>query len=273
MLTSNLIGSVILARTANDGSSFDPSMLYLILALIGFFILILVLVFLRKSLFPLIRLAFIRLVYGRYSFEFLEFFKDNNLRSPYNNCIKDEITMHFFCFFRKIKNSEEYTTNVNIEYGSVPFLYSYKKMLKTRGAPQCVNVAMFNNARINVLGYNETIQGLKMKSIHYFIDGLFVMGEYIISEIQKVKPASITGTLSSKYLSGIDLSSKEVFYITDSSGNMINYEHNGFSVNIRYLFRGDKTTNDILYSVFGDGTKNGKIFINALKNEQLLNRL
>lgn len=271
MFPGKLIGTVILARTAKDSTSFDPSMLYLIMALVGFFIFVLILIFLRRRLFPLFRLGYISLVYGRYSFEFLDFFKDNNLRSPHNNCIKDEITMHFYSFFRKIKNAGEYQTTVNIDFGTVPFMFRYKKMLKTRGAPQCVNVAKFNNARVNVLGYNETIQGMKMKSIHYFINDFFVMGEYIISELQRVKPTSITGTLSSKYLNGVDLP-QEVFYITDPNGNMINYEHNGFSINVRYLFRGDETTNEILYSVFGDGTTNGKIFMNALKNEELLNR-
>jgi|GEM_PF-510851 len=272
MLIGSLIGTIILARTAKDSTSFDPSMLYLILALVGIFVLVLVLIFLRKSLFPFIRLGYISLVYGRYSFEFMQFFKDSNLRSPHNTCIKDEITMHFYCFFRKIKNAGEFQTKANIEYGSVPFMYKYKKMIKTKGSPQCVNVAKFNNARVKVLGYNETIQGMRMKSIHYFINDFFIMGEYIISELQRVKPSSITGTLSSKYLNGFDLSSQEVFYITDPNGNMINYEHNGFSINIRYLFIGDKTTNEILYSVFGDGTKNGIIFMTALKNEDLLNR-
>ena len=271
MYPGRIIGNIILAGTGKDGTSLDPGMLYLILALVGFFILALILISLRKRLFPMFRLAYITLVYGRYSFEFQQFFKENNLRSPHNNCIRDEITMHFYCFFKKIKNAGEFQTKKNIEFGPIPFLYRYKKMLSTKGAPQCVNVAKFKDARVNVLGYNETIQGMKMKSIYYFINDLFVMGECIVLEKQRATVSPITSTLSVKYLGGIDLS-QEVFYITDPRGNMINYENNGFSITVRYLFKGDKQTNEILYSVFGDGTSNGKFFMTALRNEELLNR-
>ncbi len=271
MYPGQIIGSIILAGTVKGGSSFDPGMLYLILALVGFFILALILISLRKSLFPIFRLAYITLVYGRYSFEFQQFFKENNLRSPHNNCIRDEITMHFYCFFKKIKNAGEFQTKRSIEFTEIPFLYRYKKILSTKGTPQCVNVAKFKDARVNVMGYNETIHGMRIKSIYYFINDLFVMGEFIVLEKPRATVSSITSILSEKYLGGIDLS-QEVFYITDPGGNMINYENNGFSITVKYLFKGDKQTNEILHSVFGDGTSNGKFFMSALRNEELLNR-
>jgi hypothetical protein len=271
MLPVKLIGFVILARTAKDSTSFDPSMLYLILALVGFFILILLLVFLRNRLFPLFRLAYVSMVYGRYSYEFLEFFKENDLRSPHNNCIKDEITMHFYCFYKRLRNAEEYETKTNIEFGQVPFLTRYKQMLKSKGSPQCVNVARFSDARVNVLGYNETAQGIKMKAIHYFIDDLFIMGEYSIPELQKVKTTAVTGALAAKYLNGIE-PAKDVFYITDPIGNQINFENNGFSINIRYLFKGNKRANEILDSIFSNDVSNGNVTLNTSKTQELLNR-
>ncbi|MEI6455955.1 MAG: hypothetical protein WCO93_06665 [bacterium] len=271
MLPGNLIGFVILARTAKDSTSFDPSMLYLILALVGFFILILLLIFLRKRLFPLFRLAYLSMVYGKYSYEFLEFFKENDLRSPHNNCIKDEITMHFYCFYKRIRNAAEYKTKTNIEFGQVPFLTLYKQMLRSKGSPQCVNVARFSDSRVNVLGYHETMQGMKMKAIHYFIDNLFIMGEYSIPELHKVKTNAVNTALAAKYLNGVE-PTEDVFYITDPSGNQINFENNGFSINVRYLFKGNQRANDILNTIFSNGDERGKISLNTDKTQELLNR-
>ena len=271
MPAGNFLGFVILARTAKDSTSFDPSMLYLILALVGFFILVLLLIFLRKRIFPLFRLGYISLVYGRYSYEFLEFFKDNDLRSPHNNCVKDEITMHFYCFYKKKRDAAEFETTSRIEFGQVPFQTRYKHMLKSKGAPQCINVARFSDAKVNVLGYNETIQGIRMKSIHYFIDNLFIMGEYSISDLQKVKSTAISGAIASKYLGG-NVPAEDVFYITDPEGNQINFENNGFSINVRYLFKGNKIINEILDSIFMNGNEGGKIFLNTSRTQELLNK-
>ena len=262
---------ILLSRATNDGASLDSSMFTLILALVGLFFLILVLVFLRNRVFPLFRLWYISIVYGRYSFEFLEFFKNNNLQNPHNNCVKDEITMHFLVFFRRTKNSDDYKTSSRIEFGEIPFLMTYKKLVKLKGNPDCINITKFNDSRVKLVGYHETLQGMRMKSLHYFIDDQFVMGEYLFADLLRVKPKEIIGSISAKYLKNVSLDG-DVFYITDPEGNMLNYEHNGFAINIRYLCKSNTHTNEILGSVFNFNVEDGNNFMKTLRNEELLNR-
>jgi len=265
------ISAILLARTAKDSTSFDSSMLYLILALVSFFVLVIVIIFLRKRVVPLFRLWYISLVHGRYSFEFLEFFKENNLRNPHNSCVKDEITLHFMVFFRPLKNAQEYTTNTRIDFDDIPYMISEKKLFKLKGVPDCVNITTFNDARVKVVGYNETLQGMKMKSLYYFIDNQFLMGEYVFPELLRVKPVKIKETLSAKYLNKVSLDG-DVFYITDNEGNKLCYEYNGFSIGIKYLYLGDTGLTQVLTNLFRNGSDGRSNFVKALHNDEMLNR-
>jgi len=270
ILTSN-ISAILLAGSAKDNFLFDPNIFTLVLSVVSIFLFALLFVFLRKRVVQTIRERYIAMVYGRYSFEFLTFFKENNIRSPYNGCIKDEITMHLMVFFRKIKNSQEFQTNTTIDYGQIPFMTNSKNLFKIKGKPDCMKVAAFNDLKFMVIGYGETLQGLRMKSMFFFLNDRFIMGEFLFSDLLRLKPANMAGTLSSKYLNGASIE-KEVFYITDSTGNMLNYENNGFSISIKYLFNGDDTTNKILTELFFAGTTQSEIYVNAFRNEELLDR-
>ncbi|MCX6285828.1 MAG: hypothetical protein NTY96_01765 [Bacteroidetes bacterium] len=271
LMNSPLLNFILLARTAKDSTSFDPSMLYLILALVGIFLLVLLLVFTRARLYPLLKLGYIRILYGRFSYEFLEFFKENNLRNPHNNCIKDEISMHFFTFYKPKKSALFFQTETKIEFGDIPFLTFYKKLTKIKGEPECINVSRFNTTRVKLVGYNEELQNMKMKSFFYFMEEQFVMGEYHFIDINKIKTADILAPLAVKYLKGESVQTDN-FYITDPLGDKINYENNGFSITVRYFFRGDNNINQILDSVFGNVNDNGETLIRTMKHEELLNR-
>jgi len=211
------------------------------------------------------------MVYGRYSFEFLEFFKENNLRNPHINCIKDEISMHFFTFYKPKRDALFFQTGTKIEFGDIPFLTTYKKLIKAKGEPDCINVSKFNDTRVKLVGFNESLQNINMKSMFYFMEDRFVMGEYHFIELNKIKTSDILAPLTVKYLKGETILADN-FYITDLQGDKINYENNGFMITVRYFFRGDETINRILDSVFGNDSDNGKTRILTMKHEELLNR-
>ena len=179
--------------------------------------------------------------------------------------------MHLLVFYRKIKNSQEFQTNTSIDYGQIPFMTSNKNLFKIKGKPDCIKVAVLNDIKFMVMGYNETLQGLKMKSMYFFLNDHFVMGEFLFSDLMRLKPVKLVATLSSKYLNGKSIE-KDVFYITDTKGNKLNYEHNGFSISIKYLFMGDNTTNVILSGLFAIGGNQPENYLNMLRNEELLDR-
>jgi hypothetical protein len=265
-----LYKAFLLAKSARS-SIFDQSMLTLFLALVFIFILVLVLVFLRKRIIPVIRLASLRILYGQYSFEYLEFFKKHDLRNPLNNCIKDEITLHFSVFFRKFKNAVDFTTTVPIGFKDIPFMTLYQKVVKQFGQPSCINIARFGTSRVKVIGYSESFHQKKMKSLFYFIDDRFVMGEFVFSEYSRMNPTPVKEALSQKFLNGKPLE-PDVFYISDSNGNRINFYDNGFYASVKYLFLGDTAINEILNTLFSPGQENGQAYRNAMIQEELLNR-
>jgi hypothetical protein len=268
----SFLNFILLANNTRDSTSFDPGMLYLILALVGIFVLVLVLIFTQSRLFPLIKLGFIRAIHGRFSFEFIEFFKENNLRNPHNNCIKDEISMHFFVFYKPKRNALFFQTETTIEFGEIPFLTSYKKLTQIKGEPDCINIARFNHSRVKLIGFNETLQDMRMKSLFYLIEDQFVMGEYFFSDLNRIKTDDILAPLTRKYLKNEGIQTDN-FYITDPFGNKINFENNGFSITIRYITHGDEKLTQLLVSIFGNINGNGDALISTMKQEELLNRL
>jgi hypothetical protein len=269
-IPSSVISSILLAGSLKSGSSMDPGMMYLVMVVISLFIFVILFIFLRKRVVLLVRLWYVTLLYGRYSHEFLTFFKENNLRSPINGCIKDEITLHLLVFYRKVKNAQEFLTNTNIDFGQVPFMSTTKALFNIKGKPDCMKVVTVNDSRFMVAGYNETLQGLRMKSLYFFVNGAFVMGEFSFSELMRLNPANMIKTLSSKYLNGTPVDN-DVFYIRDTKGNQLNYEHNGFTVSIKYLYMSDDKTNKVLSSLstIGELTEYDPI---VPGNDELLNR-
>jgi hypothetical protein len=268
----SLLNFILLAKAGKDSSAFDPSMIYLVVCLVGLFLLVLFLLFSRAKLFPLVKLGLIRLIYGSYSFEFIEFFKEHNIRNPHNNCIKDEISMHFYVFFKQNRNALFFDTETKIDFGVIPFLITYAKLVKQKGDPDCINIAKFSGSRVKLVGYNETLQNMKMRTMFYFINDLFAMGEYHFPDQHRIKREEILAPLTQKYLKSVDVQSDN-FYITDQSGNKIHFENNGFSITMKYFFGGDEKINGILNSVFGNTGGKCDAFISAMKQEELLNKL
>lgn len=272
MIYNSMVAFILLARTAEGSNSFDWSMLYLIMALVAVFVLVILLIFVRRRIFPLLKLLYITLRYGKYSFEFLEFFKAHDLRNPHNNCIKDEITLRFLPFFKPAKNAVNHRTGKLVEFGDIAFMKPEKDLIKIKGNPACINIAKFHDSRAKVVGYHEVLEGMKMKSLYYFVDDTLIMGEYLFSDLTKAKPATLSALLSAKYLDHREVK-EDTIYITDPSGNILYYEYNGFTVCMRYFFACDHRINAILASIYSITNDSAENYIKALQREEVLNRL
>jgi hypothetical protein len=170
-----------------------------------------------------------------------------------------------------MRNALYFKTNGKIEFGKVPFMQTYKSVSRLKGRPDCINIAWFLKSRVKVVGYNENLNGVRIRSLYYFLDDRFIMGEYIFSDFAKSKPAQVIGTLSAKYLNDETVTS-DLFYITDPAGNMLNFENNGFSVNIRYLYKGDSHSGKVLSDLFAKAQENSVGYMGTLRNEDLLKR-
>ena len=256
---------------AGGGGAFDGGVITLIIALVAIFGGTLLVIFFRKQVYPAFNLMYVRIFYGKYSFEFIEFFKKHDLRNPISNCIKDEITLHFSIFFKQTKDAKQFETEIPIEFKDIQFKISYKELVKTLGTPHCINIAWFNQSRVKLVGYHEKFQEKKMRSLFYFLDNKFVMGEFVFSETRRMDPTQVKEALSEKYLNGAILDG-DSFYINGPQGNTLNYHDNGFFASVKYLFRGDDHLNEIMNDVFTQAEATGMAFKKAMLQEELLNR-
>ncbi len=181
-----------------------------------------------------IKVFFTKLRYGAYSLEYVSLFKRNDLRSPYSPCIKDEFIFHIIMYLKNRSDVKTYKTKEPIQFGNLSFDKLYKEVFNTKGIPSCFNALTFNNYKINILGYSDYLQNKKIKSIYYFADSHFILGEYIFTEISFDATLDITKMILDKYSTERNEKIDE-FFIEGEDGNCINFNNNGFEISIKYF--------------------------------------
>lgn len=197
-------------------------------------ILIITAVLLRKALI----LALVRVLYGQFSYEFVHLYKKYYVRSPYQYCFRDEFITHFLFVMSKKENIPSYKSHKEIYFENTPYYISYKDFLKKKGKPYCFNAFAFNEPdfTIKALGYQATVAGSKAIIIFYFMNDSFFMGEYIFKNPKN----DIKASLTNHFLELKDLS-EENFYIENSKDRLVHFQNTGFSIDIKYLNREDKS--------------------------------
>jgi hypothetical protein len=230
---------------------FMPSLGFIAVLAITIALILLFVSLFFKTIFEHLRLYYIIFVHGKYSYEFLQFFSVRNLRNPHSSCISDEIRQHFISFFKEnFSESVHFQTVVPIDFEDTQFLLDFKKILRKNGKPNGINISKEEGSYIKVLGYYDQIENVKMRSLYFFHDDIFVMGEYIFASLTPKLPGEVTNTLSNKYLDGIEIKG-DTYFIKDLAGNQILYKDNGFTVSIKYICTGDKHTFETLTHHFG----------------------
>lgn len=207
---------------------------YLLLIVLAFGLLTIILVFrFRKTII----LTGIRLIYGKYSYEFMASYKRFYIRSPFNYCFRDEFIAHVLFILDKKEEIPVYKTLNEIQFENQPFFSSYKEFMTKMGQPFCFNAFTFNEPyfEIKVLGYQELIQGKKVIAAYYFIDDIFFMGEYIFRETaDEIREKCISPYIDT---SKIKLDN---FYIENTHERIIHYQNTGFNIDIKFLSREDE---------------------------------
>lgn len=175
-----------------------------------------------------------KLTKGEYSTEYVNLFKGNDLRSPHLPCIKDEFIFHIMMFLKKTENVRTFKTSENIQFGNTPFSINYKDIFKRRGIPMCFNALKINDYEIKIVGYQDAVNNSKIKSIYFFVNNIFILGEYSFTDNSVAESINISKILIKKYINE-SLSNIEEFYIEDSKNNCIHFKDNGFERSVKYF--------------------------------------
>ena len=197
-----------------------------------------------------IKVFITKLIHGEYSFQYVDLFRRNGLRSPFLRCVKDEFHFHILMFIKKDPKLKVFDTSETIQFGNTTSSLTPDELQKTKGLPFCFNAFMFGEYEVIMIGYHETIQNTKLKSVYVFANGVYIMGEYCFTDIKKDNSLSISKTLIKKYTSD-SIESFDRFYIKDKNKNYIYFADNGFDICVKYFLASDAKSKEI-YSKFAN---------------------
>jgi hypothetical protein len=202
----------------------------------------------------IIKLSIFRLLYGKYSFAYVNYHKKKYMKNPYPPCINDELVNHCFNFVNINKAKKLYNTQTEISFGVYPF-YSKFSTVKRNVIPNCYNIYKISNkGRVKIAGFKKEIPGNENKEIYFFLNDSFFMGEYTFSDVSKPSQVKLIMILASKYKIPA-LPDIESFYIKDKHDSLIYFENNGFSITIQYINLRKRYVNVIWDSFFKSVTQ------------------
>jgi hypothetical protein len=207
----------------------------LLFILSGSAVILIVLGFrLRKAII----LTFLKIIYGRYSYEFLSTYKRFFVRSPFQYCFRDDFIAHLLFVLSKKEEIPSYKSPKEIYFENTPYFINYKEFLKKKGTPYCFNAFLFHqfDFEIKTLGYQENIAGSKAITLFYFMNDVFFMGEYIF----KNPRTDIKSSLVNHFLGSTEVTGDN-FYIENTRNRIIHYQDTGFTVDIKYLNKEDES--------------------------------
>ncbi len=199
--------------------------------------IIIVLIYLAFRLRRKIKLAFIRIIYGQYSYEYLSTHKRFFVMSPFQYCFKDDFISHIIYVLSKKEDVPSFKSHKEIFFENTPYFIEYREFLKQRGKPYCFNAYYFDHLgfEIKALGYQSTVMGSKAVIVYYFMNDAFFMGEYIF----KNPKTNVKAKLAEHFLDKQELLDDN-FYIENTKDRVIHYRNTGFTVDIKFLNREDR---------------------------------
>ena len=186
-----------------------------------------------------IKLYFIRMKHGKYSYQFVKQFKKYANKSPFPYCFKDDILPYLRLSISKRDTAEWLKSEDDILFENIPFLTPVQSIINHYGNPDCFNAFMLKGIELRVFGYNRILFGNQVKVAFYIVGNLFIMGEYIIDDLGGINLNEIAGQILN--LSKTETKNKTLlFIIDDRQENSVLFYENGFSLLIRYHNRNDE---------------------------------
>jgi hypothetical protein len=223
--------------------------------------LIILLILLATIFRKIIALTTVRMLFGKFSFEFYHLYKKYYVRSPHQYCFRDEFISHLLFVISKKNELPSYSSIKDIYFENTPYFINYKELLKKKGAPYCFNAFAFSEPDfvIKALGYQTIISGNKAVLVFYFMNDSFFMGEYIFKNPKN----NIRASLMAYFIEEGDISADN-FYIENSKNRIIHYQDTGFTIDIKYLTREDQTIINTLSQYYTRVTgKKSKVNVNG----------
>lgn len=206
--------------------------IFIIIVIATFIVLTLVALTSRRK----IKTRFLKAVYGKFSYKYVNYFKTITTKSPYAMGVKDEIENHYKHFVGKLEGAPLFQTATPIAFSKEPFGVDEESFVKRKGEPNTYNVYMIGeHEELRVFGYEDFVEDQEIRTQFYFLNSEFFLGELVIKQEQIKNALAISTQLQEKYLGEVKLTKNRPFLIEDSSHGKIFFEDNGFNASVRYF--------------------------------------
>jgi hypothetical protein len=114
------------------------------------------------------------------------------------------------------------------------------------------------------MGFLEEIIGNTIREHFFLANNIFVMGEYVFSDVSKENTTKIIEMLISKYDVQIPFDT-DLFYIRDTNDSVICFENNYFTITIQYINLKNPFVVDVLDAYLKRSSLNNYLFTDDSK--------
>ena len=213
-----------------------------LLIIIGLTLFIIIFAFILKKR---LKLLILKLKYGKYSFNYLRQFKKYAKKSPFPYCFKDDIVPYLKEFTYRKKTSDQFKSEKEMIFENTSYSLNLSDFTKSHGTPDCFNAFSVKGSEIRVFGYKCSKFNTESKTLFYFIDDIFFMGEYLIENISKFDYYTLAGNILLE--NNVDSNkSTSHFYIDSGEDSTIYFTENGFTLSIKYIDNTNEKIREIM---------------------------
>lgn len=183
-----------------------------------------------------VNLIITKLVFGKYSKEYYSKYKKTYHFPPYINPLKESFIPDNIELCGLINDDLDYKTDVNIDFHDVPFLSSFKSVLKYYGQPDEYVIDSIKGFEIVAASYKNMLQNTNNKILFYFFEDKLIEVEYLFCNVLKDKCRDIClNFIHKKFISQYKTPDSDTVFIGDTNNNIIFAKWNGFDYSIKFL--------------------------------------
>ncbi len=192
-----------------------------------------------------IKLYFIRLKHGKFSYRFVKQFKKYANKSPFPYCFKDDILPYLRLSISRRDTAELLKSEHDILFENIPFLTPVESIINHYGNPDCFNVFMVKGIELRVFGYSRLLFGNEVKVAFFIVGNVFIMGEYIVDDLSGINLEEIAGHIVN--LAKTKTKNETLHFMIDGQNDTsVLFYENGFSLLIRYQNRNDEILRNLM---------------------------
>ncbi len=199
-----------------------------------------------------LKLFVFRKIFGKFSPQFVKYYRTVADNNPYPRATKSEIIEHIG-ILRNLTEITQCQTTLSISFAKYSKGKKEIDILKDIGEPDYFTLRELGRYAIQIFGYDVSVFDKNAIALYFVYRKTLFMGEYIISrEGQSVALEEVFGPLLAKYCPEYTYRSEDRLLLRDAAGTQILIMDDGFAVRLKYFNFQD---NDILDKLFAEQEK------------------